>query len=381
MKLDAPLRTKESFHNKEDTPHHKGTSVLDTMLYFNMIEGFPLDYMHLTTVGVMKRILSRLMKSKPNQKKVHWSVNRKNILENSLQKMSKAIPCEFNRKLESGLQHYSRWKATELRLFMLYVSIGLFHDKKVMDREHYNNYLLFSLSMRYLLSDDMEDNINVVRTMLKNFIKGCMKIYGKDFISYNVHSLCHLPDDYATYGNLERVSCFQFESFLGNHIKGAVKSGYKPINQIASHIEYHNKLKIEGLKKIGASGFVNKIKRAKFFRRFTTEKYTLKVEDSISRDNCIRRDSSNHKHPHIQSNGDVAIVKKIFCRHDTYYFLVQTFENRIPLFTAPLNSEDIGISKVHNLGPMKEIPFSSSIKKIVLLPIKFKYLAIDLLHM
>ena len=50
-----------------------------------------------------------------------------------------------------------------------------------------------------------------VKYMLEKFVKGAKRLYGDGFISYNVHTLIHLPEDYITYGNLESVSCFPFE--------------------------------------------------------------------------------------------------------------------------------------------------------------------------
>ena len=37
----------------------------------------------------------------------------------------------------------------------------------------------------------------------------------KKMISYNVHSIQHLPDDWTNFGSLKLVNCFAFESYQG----------------------------------------------------------------------------------------------------------------------------------------------------------------------
>ena len=63
--------------------------------------------------------------------------------------------------------------------------------------------------------------------------------YGCGFLTYNVHSLIHLPDDFKRFGSLDYVSCFPFESYLGL-LKECVHSGYKPLSQVATHAHHMN---------------------------------------------------------------------------------------------------------------------------------------------
>ena len=53
--LNANLRTDDSFRNMIDLRHHVSLSPLNS--FFNMVSGFPYDYMHLVCLGVMKRLL------------------------------------------------------------------------------------------------------------------------------------------------------------------------------------------------------------------------------------------------------------------------------------------------------------------------------------
>ena len=50
-------RTDSSFFQRSDPPHHVGISPL-TELSFGMITGFPLDYMHLVCLGVVRQLIN-----------------------------------------------------------------------------------------------------------------------------------------------------------------------------------------------------------------------------------------------------------------------------------------------------------------------------------
>lgn len=62
--LDTPLRTDGSFRSQDDQAHHTGTTPVHhtgttqfTSLIFDKVNLFPLDYMHLVCLGIMRRML------------------------------------------------------------------------------------------------------------------------------------------------------------------------------------------------------------------------------------------------------------------------------------------------------------------------------------
>lgn len=53
-------RTDHSFRNKTQEEHHNRTSLLEQLPEINMIDSFPLDYMLLVCLGVMKKLIVNL---------------------------------------------------------------------------------------------------------------------------------------------------------------------------------------------------------------------------------------------------------------------------------------------------------------------------------
>ncbi|XP_076670019.1 uncharacterized protein LOC143369670 [Andrena cerasifolii] len=111
------LQTDSDFRRKKVEAHHNGTSILETIPGINMIDSFPLDYMHLICLGVVKKLVYNLWCcGKPWTKVTPREHSR---VSQSLKNLARCIPVEFNRKPRS-LDDASRWKATEYRQFLFY---------------------------------------------------------------------------------------------------------------------------------------------------------------------------------------------------------------------------------------------------------------------
>ena len=116
--LDAPLRTDISFYEQKDKKHHCKDISPFVELGFGMVTCFPLDYMHLICLGVMRRLLHCWL----NGPRGHHAKLPHNIIgavSDLLVNLRPHIPREFARKPRSPAE-YKLWKATELRLFLLY---------------------------------------------------------------------------------------------------------------------------------------------------------------------------------------------------------------------------------------------------------------------
>ena len=381
LKTNSEKRSDESFTDRNDPSHHKSesASLLETV-FPKMVTGFVLDYMHVACIGVMKRILSRLLSSNTKEKKVNISTQSKEILKEKLNICHKYIPTDFQRKLDGGLDIILRWKASQYRMFMLYLGIVLFSHKDIVSEEIFENFLNFSIAMRLLLTDGQDNNLGNVQQMLCSFVNGAKDIYGRSFISYNVHCLTHLTEDYLKYGNLQNVSAFPFESFLGIHVKGAVRSGYKPLQQIHSHI-HKNNLNIvrndvqekPSQKKKQCSCNIE----GHCFKKYSVVRkkanYILKSKCDTDRiaDSCIQL-----------KNGQICIIQGIHLIEDkTLIFVVKSFLHSNNLFKRPVKSCSVGIHKVRTLSEENQrVSLQDIFAKMIILPRKNKYVAILLSH-
>jgi hypothetical protein len=136
-------------------------------------------------------------------------------LKNSIQNGFQRKP----RKLDE-LDHF---KATEFRQFAHYT--GPVVLKNILPDLLYKHFLCFHASLRLLSIASLSKRaevINYTTDLLKNFVSDAHRLYGASFISYNVHSLIHIPEDVTRFGPLDTYSLFDAENFL-QKIKNLVK--------------------------------------------------------------------------------------------------------------------------------------------------------------
>ena len=74
--VSCTLRTDESFSSRVDEKHHKSLTK-STLENFpiKMVSQFVIDSMHCCFIGVTKKLLTRLLVSKRNEKKTHIDAN------------------------------------------------------------------------------------------------------------------------------------------------------------------------------------------------------------------------------------------------------------------------------------------------------------------
>ena len=109
----ADKRTDESFRNMQHSDHHRGRSPF-THLKLYMVRNFPIDYMHLACIGVVKKFLLMLYES--------FSVDQISVLNQRTEQFKEAFTVEFQRTGRK-IEHVANWKATEYRHFLLYSGI------------------------------------------------------------------------------------------------------------------------------------------------------------------------------------------------------------------------------------------------------------------
>lgn len=79
------------------------------------------------------------------------------------------------------------------------------------------------------------DRLRVARLMLEEFIESFINLYGIDYMTSNVHNLCHLVDEVELFGELASFTAYPFETTLGR-LKRFLRSGNRPLAQVARRI-------------------------------------------------------------------------------------------------------------------------------------------------
>jgi len=145
---NASLRSDKLFSERSDEDYHKRSSILEDISGIGMVSQFPLDYMHLICLGVMKRLISFWLKGKKNIRMTDASIALANSRLIALQSTTSR---EFSRK-PRPLSEFDRFKATEFRQILLYSGPAIFHN--CLDNIKYYHFLSLTVAVRILVSKE-----------------------------------------------------------------------------------------------------------------------------------------------------------------------------------------------------------------------------------
>ena len=214
--------------------HQKNISSL-VHLGIDCVNQFPLDYMHLVLLGVVKRILSFLTKGPAICKLSHQMIQ---FISERMQIHSGLMPSEFNRQPRS-LSELPHWKSTEFRQFLLFH--GPIVLKGIVDKKLYEHFLSLHAAITILLRSEIQkDHLSFATTLLQWFVKNVVHHYGPTFNVYNIHGLSHITDDVSYFSSdLNKISAFKFENFM-QKIKKSVRSSKSPVVQVVKRMEEMN---------------------------------------------------------------------------------------------------------------------------------------------
>ena len=200
---------------------------------FDCIQQFPLDYMHLVCLGVVKRLL---LVWKEGSRPFKLSAGQLLVISDSLSNMKGKFPSEFARQ-PRGIEEVRKWKATEFRQFLLYT--GPIILKNILAKQYYEHFLSLSLAFRILLhSDDIkrEHLKGYANDLLRYFVGKARELYGDTFTVYNVHSLIHICSDMEYFQcSLDEISAFPFENHL-QVFKKIIRKSQNPLGQIIRRV-------------------------------------------------------------------------------------------------------------------------------------------------
>lgn len=226
--INASKRNNASFRLKTQPEHHKGDSALEVIDDLDMVEDFPLDYMHCVCKGVVYKLLEEL-RSGESQRLSSRSLHEMSAFLYSLRA---DLPLEFNRRPRS-IFHIGKWKATELRLFLLYLSPIVLPN--FCSEEYTRCFIYFCVVMRNYCSPISESYLVYAQELMECLIGLFKNVFGEKFLVYNTHALSHLSDDVKKFGSVDLFSCFLYENFL-RFVKRAVRGTRLPLQQLVKRV-------------------------------------------------------------------------------------------------------------------------------------------------
>lgn len=366
-----PKRTHRNYIMQTQEEHHIGNiSIIANLPNFNIVSGFSLDYMHLVCLGTVRKLILLWIKGPVGIRYPTWKIKE---ISNFIQNIKKNIPCDFARKPRK-LEDVHRWKATEFRVFLLY--IGTIVTKTSLSDLHWNHLFKLNICMVILLSPDYSKYIEVARKLLDSFVKDFEVIYGRHLISHNIHGLMHFCDDYNEFGPLDHCSAFPFENYMGC-LKKMLRKPHKPLEQIIkrysevcslkSQMIYNNKHPIlTGLHNRGPT----LLNTGKQFTSMVLKNMTLKTH--VEGDSYfITREKTIVKIINIIQKQNV----------DDIILICKKFEKKHQLFVKPIASSELYIYVVEHLSNnFYEYNISDIKKKIVVLPVNNNWIALPVIH-
>lgn len=153
--------------NKTYEEHHVENTLsrLIEISGLDVVNMFPIDYMHLVALCVVKKLILLWLHTGPVNTRIPGRIV--NILSASLFNIKLYIPIDFPRKTKE-IQDVGRYKASELRFFVIYA--GPIVLKNISTDDSYANFMALHVSMIILLSPDHDCYLNYAKELLQYFV-------------------------------------------------------------------------------------------------------------------------------------------------------------------------------------------------------------------
>lgn len=178
-----------------------------------LMTGFPIDYQHCICLGIVRRLFHFYFSSvKSFRLPCKLSFDQLKALSSECSEFAAYIPREFQRhprRLDRDLPFF---KATEFRLFLLYLGPYLF--RKYLKKNYYDHFLLLHFSIYVLSSNRYFNLIDHAQSCIERFVSQMEALFGRHSVSYNFHVILHLTFFVRLHGPLDAFSTFKFENWL-----------------------------------------------------------------------------------------------------------------------------------------------------------------------
>lgn len=209
---------KEAHETNKIVNGFKSISPFAALSEFDVINGFPPEYMHSICLGVVRQLADLWFESKHFRSRFYIGLRKRDI-DKKLLKIRP--PSNITRPVRS-ISEKANWKANEWRNWLLFYGPVCLHE--ILPTMYYKHFLLLSNGIFLLLKDNISDADYVLaKRKLLTFHKQFQILYGIQNMVYNVHIVSHIPESVKNCGPLWSTSCFHFEDnngVLGKYVIG-----------------------------------------------------------------------------------------------------------------------------------------------------------------
>lgn len=367
---DAAVRTDVTFDEMLCEEHHRGDTSLKH-LNLGLVSQFPLDYMHLVCLGIMKKMFAIWINGPLN---VRLGNNIIRLISDAIMNLKPYLPREFIRK-GRPLSEVDRWKATEFRTFLLYTGHVALRGK--IPDVLYKHFLMFYVGLTILSSAPLcAQYCDYAEELLSLFVKHFGDTYGQQMLIYNVHCLIHLASHCKQYGTVHNFSGFPFQNYL-QAIKELIRKPQFPLQQAIRRLTEHpiaaktRKTNESFCKKRHYRGPIpDDLDNAVCtqYEQLHMPKYILSITKP---DNAIL----------IGNNLDTYVIQNIIIHNNLRKIMCKKFTKKESFFMYPLDSCRLNITYVSNLGQniVQLDPFDIT-AKVVLLPFNDGFVSTPMLQ-
>ncbi|XP_071855315.1 uncharacterized protein [Apostichopus japonicus] len=186
----------------------KEISPLLVLPRFDIVRGFPVDYMHAVCEGVGQHLLNLWFDRTHHNEE--WFIG--DSLSTVDERIENISPPNDVTRLPRSPSERAHWKASEFRSWILFYSLPVL--KGVLPSAYLAHMLLLVHAIWMLLQDSVKEHeISLCEIILVKFVLQMKELYGAHNMSYNVHLLLHLADTVRNCAPLWSNSCFPFEGY------------------------------------------------------------------------------------------------------------------------------------------------------------------------
>ncbi|KAG4076727.1 hypothetical protein HA402_002014 [Bradysia odoriphaga] len=196
LNLESDLRNDHDYRTRVYDDYHHRESVLE-LLPIDMIDAFPLDYLHCVLLGVTNWLLGHIR----NTPQILSSLDYDTI-NDRIEQFEKTRPTEFQHKLRSFIDHLGKMKGTEFRQYLLFVAPLLL--KGIIDDEKIANLLKLHIASIIFSHKRFQKYYDEADKLMRMFIVEFSEIYHPRHVVYVFHSLCHMKKFVVLYGPWEQ---------------------------------------------------------------------------------------------------------------------------------------------------------------------------------